>query len=620
MSVSLIDLANEILQRADIVEVISHYIKVEKKGRNYEALCPFHDDQKIGNFSISKEKGIYKCFACNAGGNAINFVQRIEHLSYKDAVLKTAELIGFRDERLSTFQTVQKIDPETKAIQDCLNEIALFYQNSLYMSEDAKDALEYLHNRGLTDDVIKYFKIGYAQRNGENIINFLKSKNISLKTISQTGILNLDITPYKDSNAGRIVFTICDKNGQVVGFSCRKFREGDTSSAKYINTSSTKLFNKGTLLYNYSNALNESKKVNYVYVLEGFMDVIACYRVGIKSAIGLMGTALTKENLQSLRYFNCEIRLCLDLDDPGQLNMLKISEILSDSNINFKLVNNSVEFKEKDTDEILKSYGDAKLKEFLSNLINRGEWLINYYKKRLNLSTLSGKKNLIVNLLPYLSNLSDNLEIDYYINQLSTLTGYSYDVINKSLVRYNKKLDKKDEESYISLSKQANKSEAQIVLNRLQLAEKQVVRYMLENRDVVSKYDLKLGYFSTPIYREIANVIEEYLVHVHDNKDYNIKNLLAYLSSDDCKAKQKDNIASQISDIAIDNFKVPPYSDEIFNDLVETINKERVENQAFDVYKNSSISKSELEKAEYAKACFNKLRSIIEEEDKKRRS
>ena len=619
MNGSLFDLANDILKSADIVEVISHYIKVEKKGRNYTALCPFHNDQSLGSFYISKEKGIFKCFSCDAGGNAINFVQRIENLSYREAVLKTAEIIGYQDNRLLEINAKRVIDPEIKALQDCLAEISNFYENSLFLTENGKEALNYLHNRGLSDDIIRKFKIGFAQDKGENLIEYLKSKNFSIKTIADTGIINPNITPYRDINAGRITFAITDNNNNVVGFSCRKFRESDQSNSKYINTSSTKLFNKGNILYNFYNALVEAKKVGYVYVLEGFMDVIACYRVGIKAAVGLMGTALSKDNLQSLRYLNCEIRLCLDLDSPGQMNMLSISDALDGSNIKYRLVNNSVDFKEKDSDEILKIHGEEKLREYLSNLLTKGEWLINYYKNKVNLETLDGKKKLVNGLMPFLSTLKEELDINYYINLLTNLTGYSFEAIYKALQRYNKKLDKKDEDAYNSLLI-SNKSAPQVVLSRLQLAEKQVIKYMLENQDVIKSYDLKLGYFSTPIYREVANVIEDYVSHIRDDEDYNIKNIMAFLTSDEFENKNKDKIISQITDIAIDDFKVPPYTPSQFNDLVETINRERVENQTYDVYKNSSLNKTEQEKAEYAKACFAKLKSIIEEDDKKRRS
>ena len=619
MTGNLIDLANDILKNADIVEVISHYIKVEKKGRNYAALCPFHNDQELGNFYISKEKGIFKCFACNTGGNAINFVQKIEHISYREAVLKTAEIIGYKDTRLYDFQASTHVDPETKALQDCLKDINEFYQNSLFMSEDGKDALKYLHDRGLSDEIIKTFKIGYAQSKGENIIEYLKSKQYSIKTIADTGIINLNITPYKDVNAGRVTFAITDKNNQVVGFSCRKFKDDDSKTAKYINTASTKLFNKGNLLYNFYNAFNEAKKVGYVYLLEGFMDVIACYRVGIKASIGLMGTALSKDNLQSLRYFGCEIRLCLDLDSPGQLNMQKISDLFDESGIQYKMVNNNVNFSEKDTDEILKNHGDLGLKEYLANLLSKGEWLFNYYQKKLDLNTLDGKKRFILNLLPFLVGIDNDLDQDYYVNKIASLTGYSSEVIFSTIRKYKAKHDKKDVNDEILLKK-PNKSEAQIVLSRLQLAEKQILRYMLDNRDMVSQYDLKLGYFSTPIYREIANVIQDYIYTLHDKENYDVKGLMSYLTSELCTSQNKDKILSQISDMVIEEEKIPPCSESQFADLVDTVNKERVKNQTYDVYNASSQNRSELEKAELAKSCLLKVKSIIQEDDKKRRN
>ena len=160
---NLFDIANDLLKSTDIVEVVSHYTKVEKKGRNYTALCPFHDDKKLGNFYISKEKGIFKCFACGAGGNAITFVEKIEHCTYKEAILKVAQIVGFTDERLNTISTKQQLNPEDEAIYKCLEDLSDFYQKSLFMSSEGKEALEYLHNRGLDDDIIKHFKIGYSQ-------------------------------------------------------------------------------------------------------------------------------------------------------------------------------------------------------------------------------------------------------------------------------------------------------------------------------------------------------------------------------------------------------------------------------------------------------------------------
>ena len=618
---NLFQIANEIIKQADIVEVASHFIKVEKSGKNYIALCPFHDDKQYGNFYINKAKGIFKCFSCGAGGNAINFVQKITHSTFEEAVIKTAEIIGFDDERLKNASVKKYVDPEEEKIENCLKSISEFYSTSLFLSEGGKDALEYLHNRGLDDETIKYFNIGFSQTNGKNTIEFLKSKNYSLKTISETGILNLESTPYKDSNAGRITFAISDRNSNVVGFSCRKFRETDSSLAKYINTSSTKLFNKSRILYNFDKAINEANKVKYVYLLEGFMDVIACYRAGIKSAIGLMGTALTKENLQQLRSLKAEIRVCLDLDSPGQLNMYKIGKILEEAGLTYTFVNNDVDFKEKDADEILSKYGEEKLRDYLSNLISYGEWLINYLKKNLNLSLLDGKRKFINSFIPYLSTINDDIELEYYISKISSITELDRKVIDNALQKYKHKnnvLSSGDSFTEDSEYKKLQKQDT--LITRLQLAEKELLKYMLENKEVVEKFELKLSYFITPEYKDIANLISDYILTIKEKSDYNVKSLISYLRNNEVKLQNKDEMASNIINLTLDTLKIPPYSDEIFNELVETIKNERHMMSCIEMYKNSTKNISELDKSQYAKACLNKMKNQIEETDKKRRN
>lgn len=618
---NLFQIANEILKQADIVEVASHFIKVEKSGKNYIALCPFHDDKEYGNFYISKTKGIFKCFSCGAGGNAINFVQKITHCTYEEAVLKTAEIIGFDDERLKGAKIKKYVNPEEEEIRNCLKNISDFYSTSLFLSEDGKDALEYLHNRGLDDETIKYFKIGFSQTNGKNTIDFLKSKNFSLKTISETGILNLESTPYRDANSGRIAFSITDRNSNVIGFSCRKFRESDTSVAKYINTSSTKLFNKSTILYNFDNAINEANKVKYVYLLEGFMDVIACYRAGVKSAVAIMGTALTQENIQQLRYLKAEIRVCLDLDSPGQLNMYKIGKQLEESGLSYKFVNNDVDFTEKDADEILSKYGEEKLRSYLTNLVSYGEWLINYLRKNLDLSLLDGKRKFINSMIPYLSSIKEDIELEYYITTVSKITDLDKKVIINALKKYNRN-NKKDNivsTDYTETPTQVKKSKNQVI-SKLQLAEKELLHYMLNNKEVVDKFEVQLSYFITPEYKDIANLIADYILNVKEDDEYNVKSIISYLSNSDVKINNKEQITNDLIDLSLNSMKIPPYSDEIFKELVETIKNERQMISNLDFYKTSSKNMSEIEKSKYAKACLNKIKNQITELDKKRRN
>lgn len=615
---NLYELANEVAKAADIVEVVSHFIKLEKKGKDYVSLCPFHDDKTLGSFSVSPDKGIYKCFSCNAGGNAINFVQRYTHCNFPEAVKKTAEIIGFSDERLKGLVQEKPIDPKTQKLYECLSDISNFYSASLYQANDSEDALNYLHSRGLNDDVIKYFGIGYAQSNGENIINFLLKKGYSLQTISETGILNLSSTPYRDVNAGRIAFTITDKDNKVVGFSCRKFRENDKSQAKYINTSATKLFNKSSTLFNYYNALTEARKVGYVYILEGFMDVIACHRVGIKSAIALMGTALTKENIQLLRYLKCEIRVCLDLDGPGQLNTKRVAELLDEAKLKYQIVNNAVNFPYKDSDDILKNLGEEKLRSYLTNLISEGEWLLNYYTQNLNLNSLQNRKKFLSSMLPFLSELKSPLDLDDYITKINNKTGFTKQIINSYIKKYIKETHKKDTEAIEEIKKVYGNQEQKDVICKLQLAERQIVRYMLENKEAISMYQHKLGFFSEPDYRQIATSIEEFMVH-SGTEEYNANSLITYLSTDECQIQNKDKIRNDISSILIEDDNIPPFSEENVNEIIETIKLEKSEKRIKQEFEISKEGKTDAEKAELAQLSIMKRKNLILENDKKRR-
>lgn len=622
MSVNIIDLANEVIKSADIVEVISHYIKLEKKGRNYASLCPFHDDKSLGSFSVSREKGLFKCFSCNTGGNAITFVQKYTNCSFAEAVKKTAEIIGFKDDRFNEIGISKPIDPKLQRIYDCLNDIAGFYSASLFQAIDGKDALDYLHSRGLDDDIIKTFKIGYAQNNGENIINFLLKKGYSLETISQTGILSLNQTPYRDINHGRIAFTIQDKEEKTVGFSCRRFKEDQEDQAKYINTSATALFNKSNVLFNFYQASIEAKKVGYIYLLEGFMDVIACYRVGIKSAVGLMGTALTKENLQSLLYLKVEVRVCLDLDRPGQLNTLKAIELLEQYGIKHRIVNNNVSFSDKDTDEILKNNGEEVLRSYLTNLIGKLEWLFNYYSKMFKLNTLDGKKIFLTKLLPYIAAIEDPIDFEIYTNKIISLTGFTKDAILKFIKQYkkanNKKTNKeefKDFEDDIEVNiRKENKT-----LSRLNLAERRLIGYILENNEALITYQEQLGYIVDTDYKSIISAIEEFRIQVGAQVDYNSKNLISFISDENVNLPDKNKLIWNITTIDYESQQLPPYKKDVVEELINTIKSEKEKHQNDAALKMKIEGETFEERLRRLNQQMAKKKIIIQKNDEDRR-
>lgn len=603
MDNSLHDLSLSVLKNSDIVEVISSRIKVIKAGRNYKAVCPFHDD-KNPSLMISKEKQIFKCFVCGASGNAISFIQKYDKISFFEAVKEVAKISGYNDERLTNLnQPKVSVNNEYSDIYNCLNEIANFYEISLYQSEVGKKGLEYLKNRGLNDDVIHYFRIGYSLDDGENIINYLKAKNFSIKTIERTGIgrINNQTLTIRDNNAGRIIFPLISKNDQVLGFSARRIVNDDT--AKYINTESTLVFNKGNLLYNLNKAKNEAKQVNYVYLVEGFMDVIALYRINVKSAVALMGTALTKDQIKELRLLNVEVRICLDLDNAGQMNTLSVINKLEEAGIDFKVVNNKIDFNEKDSDEILTKYGEEKLKSFLFNLIDSGEWILNYYTKTLNLANTSDKKILVQKVMPYIAKLKSKFDVEAYINKLSFQTGFSKSLLMEYLTKFKEKNLNSDDELFIKEVTSPSKK-----ISKIDLAQFKILKYMLEDKvaiDIVNSSNL---YFPTEKYRELAGLLIDYVTSLSlEQNTINADEIINYIQSNE-NLENKDKLSNSVSEIVLnEEIKIPPFTKSELEESINSLNTIRqtkrykqtireIEHSSNDPIKNAKSIQSLLEK------------------------
>lgn len=604
---SIFQLANDILKQCDIVEVISSRIKVEKKGRSYVAVCPFHDD-KNPSLMISKEKQIFKCFVCNTSGNAITFIQKYDKVSYLQAVKEVAKICGIHDARLDASTPKRKINTELENIYECLTAINNFYQACLFQSEDGKNALQYLYNRKLNDDVIRYFNIGYSTKDGINIINFLKAKGFSIKTIERTGIGHIrtsDMSIY-DNNASRVIFPLKDINGQVVGFSARKINNND-DGPKYINTGTTEAFNKGTILYNLSNAEDGARKDGYIYLLEGFMDVIALYRVGIKNAVALMGTALTSDHVTLLKRLNCEIRICLDLDDPGQLNVLNLIEKFDENSINYRIVNPNVDFKEKDSDEILDKYGNDKLISFLNNLIDKPEWLISYYSKKLDLTNSSNKKKLIGKILPLMVETKSQYDIEDYLNRLSNLTGYS-----KQLIYENFKKIKANTQNDLNYDFEFD-TQNDDLLKGIELVQFTIVKYMLENVDAIADYNSAHVFLPTLKYRNIVKLLNEYITNLSEKPiSININEFISYININ-TEIEDKEEVTNAISDIVLNNSRlIPPYSMSEIKNQFKILEKIRLENkEKKDLEESIREASTPLEKAELYKLHLEKKKNKL---------
>ena len=573
-------LRKDILARCNIVEVISSFLTVTKKGKNYVAICPFHDDTTPSMY-ISPEKQMFKCFVCGTGGDAISFVSKYTHISYGEAMRKVAEIIGFHDPRLEKTVVSKPVDEKKAALLKCLKDLTLYYSYCL-STDEGKAGLEYFENRKLDASIRSLYRLGYAPNDGKATIEFLQSRGHSLKTIQETGVAIPVGGSYSDRSQGRVVFPICDPEGNVVGFSARKIK--DTDEAKYVNSPETYLFHKSANLYNYHIAKDQAKIKGHIYVLEGFMDVYALHKIGMDNAVAIMGTALTQEHIALLRQLNVEIRLCLDGDLPGQSAMMKICKELIDNGLNVLVVDN--QGSSKDPDEILNSDGEEALRVYLNKLLSRVDFVLNYYKNSNPLQTAEQKKKLIAAFVPVLIKIKSQLDFDNYIHKLADITGYNYDSIRDLVIKARQKSDG-DVTTIVSSFHPERK-----VLKRLQMAERELLYQMLNNSEAVVFYEHNVGGFYDEMYRAIANYIIEYVVN---NPKFDPNDIIALIEQSD--SENKDELIEEITALCFENTHPKHCTVELLNNLLESINEEKDKIFEQDTLEESLKGKSELEKA-----------------------
>lgn len=575
------ELVDDVLKSADIVRVVQSYLPVIKKGKDYVAKCPFHDDNNP-SMHVSPEKQIFNCFVCHTGGNAFTFVQKYDHLSFPEAVKKVADICGYIDPRLEGIKEVKVIDPRRDALIKCLKDLTTYYQYSLN-SPEGKAGLDYFNSRHLDEEMRAKFKLGYAPKDGRATCKFLESKKHSLKTIGDIGVAANYDGVYSDKNQGRVIFPICDANGDVVGYSARRIVDDD--SAKYINSEESYVFLKRKILYNYHNAKQKAHLAGYVYVLEGFMDVFALYRVGIESCVALMGTALTEEHIRLLRSLNVEIRLCLDGDAAGQKNTMKSALMLAQAGLDFRIVDN--QNNDRDPDEILSDDGPDALKDYLNNLISHMDFVLNFYKNTSPLQTVEQKTKVVEWFVPMLSNMRNPLELDNYLEKLSAITGYSPESIRKMLKT--SRGERKTTQFGEAMMQQHPEKKA---LRRLFFAEREFLYQMLQNPLAVAYYEAKVSGFYDETYRLIANFLVEY---AKEHQEFVPRDLLASLENSDLP--EKDQLIAQITDLYMERNHPDTCSKELLDSINQVINEEKEKIFENDTLEQSLKGKSELDKA-----------------------
>ena len=438
------DNISKIKEKLDVVEVISGYLKVQKAGMNYKARCPFHNE-KTPSFYISPERQIWHCFGCSAGGDIFGFVKQIEGVEFPEALRMLAQKAGIE---LKSFDPVIR-DEKTKLYEIC-EKSAKFFEKQLWGGESGKKALAYLLGRGLTDETIKDFRLGFAPNNWQALTGYLRESGYQDGEIVSAGMaIKRQETSDKrqGGNSGiydrfrsRIMFSICDTGGQVVGFTGRIFetqnsirpirlrqladgaeadktQSRETEPAKYINTPQTLIYDKSRILYGLDKAKVEIKKANQCVLVEGNVDAIMSYQAGIKNVVASSGTALTQEHLRILERYTNNLGFCFDEDQAGAMATRRGIGFALNKNFNIKIV--ELDDKTcKDPADYVQKHGSNWPK-----LIDGSKSVIDYYfekaKRNFDPAVPENKKNIVSILAPFIKRLASQVEKSHWISQLA---------------------------------------------------------------------------------------------------------------------------------------------------------------------------------------------------------
>lgn len=568
-----------IRKSANIVDIISSYVPLTQKGKNYFGVCPFHEDHSP-SMSVSEEKQIYKCFSCGAAGNVFTFVSEYENVKFLEAVKIVADKCG-----IPFHGTIKKEKPKNNEQEYEIMNLALkFYQNNLNSKEGIK-AKEYLRVRNLDEDVIKEFDLGLALGGNYSLNKLLTNKKYSLDVIERLGLVNQNNGYVNDVFQRRIMFPIHDLEGNVVGFTGRIYE--DTNQAKYINSKESNIFKKGQILFNYHRAKQEIKRKKEVILVEGNMDAIRMFASGIKNVVALMGTSLTEEQVAIIKSLRAKIILMFDNDSAGEIATYQNGTILEEANLIPYIVRLSGE---KDPDEYIIKNGVKALEENIKNPISFLDFKLKYFKKDKDLEKVDDLASYIKEIIKDLKNIPDELTRELTLKKISEDYHVSLDLLHGEL----KKVEtKKKVES-------PPKTLAKTKLSKYDKACQNIIYFMMNDGNFIEIFKKELGYFKEKKYRNLAN---EIIYFYEEAKEINLSSFISFIST-------KDYIYDDAMEIIRKN-KIIDFDRTAFDEFIQVAKTEMVKEEIRELKAKIANSMDANEEIELASKLLNLKKGCV---------
>ena len=550
----------DIRNKVDIVEIVSNYVALTTRGKNYFGKCPFHDDHSP-SMSVSKEMQMYTCWSCGATGNVFKFIQDYEHISFIEAVKKCADMAGVELDVNITDQ--DSLPKKNKELYDIYDVSQKFYQNNIN-SAYGKEAKEYLYSRDLTDNEIKKFDIGLSLDEYDMLTKLLQQKNFSDKDLIKSGLVNANDNGLYDIYRSRIMFPLHDANGHVIGYNGRAYK-GEIVN-RYVNSKESNIFKKRDYIYNYHRAKDEARDKKEIIVMEGPMDVIRASKIGINNVVATLGTAISSTQANLIRRLSDNVILCFDGDEAGLKGTKSAISELQELGINPKIVRLPDNL---DPDEYIKKYGEDKFKEVLSKAYDVLEFKELLLKKNINLDSVEDVSKYVKTMIDEINKIDDDILRDLTINRLSEETKVSKDLIIS-------KINTKEDNDIPIVRKQVKKSKYKKSIDGL-------FYFMLRDTDAIELYDKKISYIPEDNFRHLGFQI---CTFYKKNGYIDVADLLTEIREDEESVKTVGEI--MMLDISDDNKTVA------INDYLNNI-KEYGEKNKASKYESELAMSSSLE-------------------------
>lgn len=490
------DTIEEIRLKNDIVDVISGYVKLQRKGSSYFGLCPFHNE-KSPSFSVSPGKQMYYCFGCGAGGNVFTFVMEYENYSFPEAVKFLADRVGVDLPEQEYNEEMKKQQDLKSRILD-LNKMAANYFYFQLRQENGRLAMDYLKCRELSDETIKGFGLGYANKYSDDLYLYLKKKGISDELLSQSGLMNVDEKHgMYDKFWNRVIFPIMDVNGRVIGFGGRVMGDG---KPKYLNSPETKVFDKSRNLYGL-NIARTSRKKNLL-VCEGYMDVISLHQAGFINAVASLGTALTTQHASLLKRYTEEVVLTYDSDEAGMKAALRAIPILKAAGLSAKVLDMKPY---KDPDEFIKALGAEEFQDRIDHAVNSFFFEIDVLQKSYHMDDPESKTEFYNQVAKRLLEFEQELERENYIEAVAARYHVGFENLRKLVNRMAMKSISAPEVKQRPKNRSTEKEDGMLKSQKLLLT------WLIENPGLFAQIKPYVGPddFTTELYHTVAAMLFE---------------------------------------------------------------------------------------------------------------